>query len=359
MSESAPPTLVRFGDFEVQPQTGELRKSGVRVKLHEKPLQLLLALLAHPGEIVARQELQERLWPGRSYLEFDNGLNNAMCRLRRALDDSKAPHRLIETIPQRGYRFLGGTSPAADSAPARRRRWPLLIALGAMAIPGAWILYAALLPRPVIRSLAVLPFRSRGTGTIDRPLASAVTEAVTNDLAEFGVQRLVPEASVVALERAHKSLGEIVRGLRVGAVVEGVVALKTRSRVRVTVTLLRAGSARAIWNGSYERSMANVLALQAEVARGLARAIGLKSAVDPPGPLPSADPVSPSAYRAYLDGSYLERRPNAKLLRARTYLAQAIRRSPGFAPAYLGLSKFYLLLAMHSMTPRKALPLAK
>ncbi len=359
MSESTQPTWIRFGAFEVQPQTGELRKSGVRVKLHEKPLQLLLALLAHPGEIVARQELQERLWPGRSYLEFDNGLNNAVCRLRRALDDSNAPHRLIETIPQRGYRFLGGTSPAADSAPARRRRWPMLIALGAMAIPGAWVLYGALRPRPVIRSLAVLPFLSHGTGAIDRPLASAVTEAVTNDLAQLGAQKLVPEASVVSLERHHKPLAEIVRGLGVDAVVEGAVVLETRSRVRVTVTLLRAGSDRAIWAGSYERSVVNLRALQAEVARGLGRAIGLKATSDPPRQLEAVPKVDPRAFQAYLDGRYLERQRNANFLRARAYLEQAMRRSPGFAPAYLGLSKFYLLLAGHSLSPRKALPLAK
>lgn len=359
MSESVPPTWIRFGTFEVQPQTGELRKSGVRVKLHEKPLQLLLALLAHPGEIVARQELQERLWPGRTYLEFDNGLNNAVCRLRRALDDTKAPHRLVETIPQRGYRFLGGTSPAAASTSARRRRWPWVIALAATAIAGAFIVYAALLPHPGIRSLAVLPFRNRRTGSIDGPLASAVTEAVTNDLAELGAQKLVPETSVVSLERAHKPLAEIERGLRVDAVVEGTVALETRSRVRVTVTLLHAGNDRAIWAGSYERSVANVLALQAEVAQGLARAIGLKAASDPPRQLESFHKVDPRAFQAYLDGRYLERQHNANFLRARAYLEQAIRRSPGLAPAYLGLSKFYLLLAVHSLSPRKALPLAE
>jgi tetratricopeptide (TPR) repeat protein len=144
----------------------------------------------------------------------------------------------------------------------------------------------------------------------------------------------------------------------VDAIVQGTVA-EEGARVRVTVNLLPAGSDRAIWSGTYVRSMANVLTLQAEVARGLARAIGLDPASAPSEPPRPLARVSPRAYQAYLDGSYLERQPNRNFLSARAYLQQAVEQSPEFAPAYLGLSKFYFVLSLHSLSPRQALPLAE
>src|SRR5215469_1867923 len=106
MSGTSPQPRVSFGTFEVNAKAGELRKQGIRIKLHEKPLQVLLALLEHPGEVVTRKELQERLWPQDTFVEFENGLNNAISRLREALGDTSGSPRFIETVPRHGYRFL-------------------------------------------------------------------------------------------------------------------------------------------------------------------------------------------------------------------------------------------------------------
>src|SRR6266705_2849580 len=127
MPGPSPQPAVRFGSFEVNPRTGELRKQGLHIKLHEKPFQVLLALLEHPGEVVTRKELQERLWPQDTFVEFENGLNNAISRLREALGDTAESPRFIETLPRRGYRFLPDVS---ESLPAPRvritRRWLLV-----------------------------------------------------------------------------------------------------------------------------------------------------------------------------------------------------------------------------------------
>ncbi len=144
MLETTPPNWIRFGGFEVHPHTGELLKGGVRVKLHEKPLQLLLVLLAHPGEIVTRQVLQERLWPGRPCLDFDNGLNNAVSRLRRALGDTDLPHQFIETVPHRGYRFLQETCSSIAPSARPRRSWRRIAAFCGVATLGALILYVVI-----------------------------------------------------------------------------------------------------------------------------------------------------------------------------------------------------------------------
>ncbi len=97
----------RFGVFELDPRAGELRKQGMKIKLQGQPVQILVMLLERPGEIVTREELQKKLWPADTFVDFEQGLNNAMKRLRAALDDDAESPRFIETLPRRGYRFVG------------------------------------------------------------------------------------------------------------------------------------------------------------------------------------------------------------------------------------------------------------
>ena len=115
------PRNVRFGVFEADIEAGELRKHGLRLKLSEQPFQILTMLLATPGEIVSRDYLRERLWPGDTFVDFDHGLNNAVMRLREVLGDSSDHPRFIETIPRRGYRFIAPVEvkkPATDDSVA-------------------------------------------------------------------------------------------------------------------------------------------------------------------------------------------------------------------------------------------------
>ena len=104
-SSSVPPTL-RFGVFELDPKAGELRKKGMKIRLQGQPVDILVMLLERPGETVTREELQEKLWPADTFVDFEQGLNNAMKRLRAALDDDAESPHFIETLPRRGYRFI-------------------------------------------------------------------------------------------------------------------------------------------------------------------------------------------------------------------------------------------------------------
>jgi Tol biopolymer transport system component/DNA-binding winged helix-turn-helix (wHTH) protein len=101
------PNVVRFGAYEVDLRSAELRKSGVKVRLTGQPFQILAILLEHPGELVTREELQKRLWPADTFVDFDRGLNAAINRVREALGDSAENPRFVETLPRRGYRFIG------------------------------------------------------------------------------------------------------------------------------------------------------------------------------------------------------------------------------------------------------------
>jgi DNA-binding winged helix-turn-helix (wHTH) protein/Tol biopolymer transport system component len=151
MSVPVPPSperLIRFDTFEVDVRTGELRKDGVKVKLAEQPFSVLALLIAQPGEVVTRDELQQKLWPRDTFVDFDRGLNKAINRLRDALGDSADAPRFIETLPKRGYRFVGSTLPSSaatpDSAeppPAARRPWLAwsgALAAAVLAILAAW-----------------------------------------------------------------------------------------------------------------------------------------------------------------------------------------------------------------------------
>src|SRR5262245_35556125 len=108
---------IRFGPFELDAKAGELTRSGRRIRLQDKPLRLLQALVEQPGEVVSRDELRARLWPTGIVVEFDNGLNNAANKLRAVLGDSASAPEYIETVGRRGYRFVGELLEEPVSAP--------------------------------------------------------------------------------------------------------------------------------------------------------------------------------------------------------------------------------------------------
>src|SRR5215471_3135786 len=354
MPGPSPQPRVSFGSFEVNASTGELRKQGIRIKLHEKPLQVLLALLEHPGEVVTRKELQERLWPGDTFVEFENGLNNAISRLREALSDTAESPRFIETVPRHGYRFLGeiaGLKPglyktAEASAPSRlvpSRKWVLV--LGGILVAGLAVggVYRMARGRdPAIHSLAVLPFRNLSAGAPDEYFTDGMTDAVTTELAKLSISKVISETSVAQFKDTKKPVPEIARELEVDAVVEGAV-LREGNQVRITVQLIRGDTDRHVWAESYQRQMTDILALQDEVALGVAHAIKLELSPGTARQPSSPKPVNSEAYEAYLKGRYFLQKRDESFMRAKDYFQQAIQMDPGYAPAYAGLSDYFTL----------------
>ena len=132
--------MVRFGTFEVDLRLGELRKNGIRIKLTGQPFQILIILLEHPGDLVTREQLQRRLWPSDTFVDFDRGLNAAINRVREALGDSAENPRFVETLPRRGYRFIAPlveSRPAATLPAAESNVSPGQTVTGASALPVA------------------------------------------------------------------------------------------------------------------------------------------------------------------------------------------------------------------------------
>lgn len=121
---SLPQGKIRFGDFIVDPRSGELRKNGIRIKLQVQPFQVLQILLEHAGDVVTREELQKRIWPADTFVDFDQGLNNAVRKLRDALGDEAERPRFVETLAKRGYRFIVPVEPLLDqNLPCASANW--------------------------------------------------------------------------------------------------------------------------------------------------------------------------------------------------------------------------------------------
>jgi DNA-binding winged helix-turn-helix (wHTH) protein/Flp pilus assembly protein TadD len=165
--------VLRFGVFELDEDSGELRKRGVKVRLADQPLQILRVLLDRPGQVVTRQEIQKRLWDSETFVDFDVGLNSAIRKLREALDDSAENPRFIETLPRRGYRFVGSLQsrpPATIVDPLsvatqpfvsmRRRQWTAASLLLAVAVIGTLLIYQRWHPHAIAHPLASAPART-------------------------------------------------------------------------------------------------------------------------------------------------------------------------------------------------------
>ena len=157
------PQVARFGIFEVDFQARELHKRGLKIRLQEQPFQVLAALLEHPGQVVTREQLRRRIWPADTFVDFDNGLNGAINRLRDALGDSADSPRFVETVPRRGYRFI---APVEDAAP-----------IVAAALPGNGP-QAASAARPAAEALEVAKPRIRRQTLRGLALAGAVSLAL-------------------------------------------------------------------------------------------------------------------------------------------------------------------------------------
>jgi len=386
---------LRFGVFELDPRAGELRKHGLRVRLQEQPFQVLVMLLEHPGEVVTREELQKKLWPADTFVDFDHGLNKAINKIREALSDSADSPRFVETVARRGYRFLAevkvadaatvrspelatlphsvaevGDRPDLAGKPAMAKHllsslaWKIsaFVLLLWVASLAAWKLHSWNRPSLVIRSLAVLPLESLSNDASQDYFADGMTDELISDLGQISALRVISRTSVMAYKRARKPLPQIARELNVDAVVEGTV-LRSGDQVRITAQLIDASSDKHLWSQSYQGELRDTLALQSKVARAIADQIQINLSPREQAVLKDVKVVDPQAYESFLKGRYFWNKRTADGLKVGlAYFNQAIDEDPKYAQAYSGLADTYALLGDWQyavMTPKEALPKAK
>jgi TolB-like protein/DNA-binding winged helix-turn-helix (wHTH) protein/Tfp pilus assembly protein PilF len=367
-----PPTF-RFGIFELNPQSGELRKQGMKIRLQGQPVEILALLLERPGEIVTRQELQKKLWPADTFVDFQQGLNNAMKRLRAALDDDADTPRFIETLPRRGYRFIGsvqnGTkqpriqAPPAEMKPSPSSRrsviWrsalvvlvliPAAIVLGGLNVRGSRERNRPQKSKPDIQALAVLPLANLSGDPEQEYFVDGMTEALITELGKVSSPRVISRQSAIQYKDSKKSLQQIARELNVDAVLEGAVE-RSGERVRVTMHLSQASPEKQLWAEDYDRSNRDVLSLQGEIARTVTEEIRTNLTPEERTRLSIARPVNPEAHDDYLHGrsilaaklGHIPTYSDQDIETAIAYFKQAIEKDPDYAQAYVGLAEAYI-----------------
>jgi len=376
---SAPPQPIRFGLFEFDPHSGELRKEGMKIKLQGQPVEILSMLLARPGVVVTREELQNKLWPAETFVDFDSSLNAAMKRLRAALGDSAETPRFIQTLARRGYRFIApvdvGRSAATEASvappppPVRRGRHALSVALVAIFLAvialGLYLLsvndqHAGHSSSKPIQSLLVLPLQNLSGDAEQDYLADGMTDALNARLAGVSALRVISQTSSLRYKGTDKPLLQIARELKVDGIVEGSV-LRSGNRIRINVQLVQPGIEKRIWGQTYERDVRDVLMLQSEVTRAIVDGIRVKLKPGEKARLTNVRTSNPEAHIAYAKGRfYWNKRTEESLQKAVEYFGEAIDKDSSYALAYVGLADSWVPRAWYAyLPPKEAFPRAK
>jgi TolB-like protein/DNA-binding winged helix-turn-helix (wHTH) protein/Tfp pilus assembly protein PilF len=394
--------LVRFGSFEADLEQRVLTKNGGRVRLQDQPFQVLTLLLERAGETISREEVRQRIWSSDTYVEFDDGLNTAIKKIRLALGDAADNPLYIETVPRRGYRFVapisyvrtgedleqanapgaalvnadfpnaawpnqddgyrlenptassvrGATVPqppgriSAMAASRSLRPWlagTLLLA----ALAGSYLSIAAWHERTnalrSIRSLAVLPMQNFSGDPTQEYFAEGISDELTTRLAQIPAIKVISRTSTAQYKGTTKSVPQIGQELGVDAVVEGSVERAGES-VRVRVQLIQVATDRHLWAESYDRKLGDVLLLENDLAREIADQVQVHTTGEDHV---SLGQVNPNALQDYLQGNhYWALRTDGGLPKAIEYFNRSIAEDPGFARSYAALANCYIVYPM-------------
>jgi TolB-like protein/Tfp pilus assembly protein PilF len=316
----------KFGVYRLDAQSRLLFKKGDRVALPPKVVELLVALVQAEGRALTREQLLQRLWP--DTVVEEGSLTSQVSMLRKALGEGPRGQEFIETLPKRGYRFLGSVK-RVEPAPSNNGVGRAM--------------------------LVVLPFENFTAGERYDYFSDGLTEEMITELARLSPERLgvIARTTAMQFKSTAKGTAQIGSELGVSHVLEGSVR-RAGERLRITAQLIRVSDESHLWAQSYERGLHDVLAVQAEVARAVAREIQIKLT---PHEQQRLDPdktrsINPQAYELYLRGRHFwYRRTEDGIRRSIECFEEALRHDPSLAAAYDGISDAHTMLACRGITP--------
>lgn len=351
---------VTFGAFHLDLKNGELRRAGATLKLQPQPARLLTLLVSRAGQLVTREEIRGLLWNADTFVDFDQSVNFCIRQIRATLNDDADKPLYVETVPRRGYRFIAPIRPVIEQEPAPLRMpdaapakapdsWrprPVTALLAIAAVGGIVVaLTVALLSRTDSRTttetvwLAVLPFTS-----LEGPdyVADGMTEELIAELARLPLRRLrvIERTSVMAFKRTAKTPQQIGRELNVAYVLLGTIR-RSSSRIQIAVQLVDTADNRRVWAQTYDRPLADALAVERELARAVAdRALPLTP--EEQHDIAAARQIDPSAHEHVLMGRFfLGKVSRADTMKAIESFEAAVAKDPDYADAYAGLASAY------------------
>src|SRR5215472_11127098 len=369
----------------------ELRRGSSVLKLERNPMELLILLVERRDQLVGREEIIGRLWGKDVFLDTEQGVNTAIRKIRLILGDDPNEPRFLQTVVGKGYRFVGpitviaaeptlsrssapATSPASaaedDKSQLHRTQpaplWKVSAALTVLILFGVSIIafryldLARWLPRAPVHAIAVLPLKNLSGNPADEYFADGMTDELITNLAKISALRVSSYTSVSKYKTTSKSLPQIAQELQVDGIIEGSV-VRSGDQVRITAQLIYAPRDQHLWAEEYQRYLRDVLYLQREVARDVARQVRVTLTPNERQRLATAGAVDPAAYESYLRGrSFWNQRSEASLLKAIDEFNKAIEVDAGYAPAYSGLADCYTTLGYLSyLDPLDAFPRAR
>jgi TolB-like protein/DNA-binding winged helix-turn-helix (wHTH) protein/Flp pilus assembly protein TadD len=318
--------VIRFDCFEVDLDAGILRKRGARIRLRDQPFQVLASLLEHSGQVVTRDELRRRLWRDDVFVDFDNCLNIAIARLRTALGDSAERPRFIETLPKRGYRFIGKVSPLPPAAG-----------------PG-------LVRRP---RLVVLPFLNLSGDAAQEYFSDAMTDELITVLANLAPEQLAVIARTTAMhyKGSRKDVARIGREIGVDYVVEGALH-HTEEQVAVNVQLIQTGDQAHLFARRYKAELRDIFRMQSSIAQDIAAHIPSTAGKARGEQVTRKPSENLAAYNEYIKGRYeMWKWTPESVAKAKQHFETALAWDPRFALACDALANLYGYLGMWGFLP--------
>ncbi len=360
----------RFGAFEVDLRSGELRKHGIRLKLQDQPFQVLALLLEHPGNVVTREELRQKLWPADTFVDFDSGLNSAVKKLRDTLGDSAEQPRYIETLPRRGYRFIArvenGDLPAPAAVPEslapllpseatpklwNKTRFVVAAGVAVFLIVTALFTWRVFFARPTLTGTDVILLANFVNKTGEPIFDNSLDKALEVKLTESPFLSVLPETDVRGTlrtmrrdptERVTQELGiEICKRRGLKAVVVPEIAA-FGSRYLITLEAIDAQSQKSIARRQEEaESKDKVIAALGKAGSQLRKQLGenLSSLEKYDAPLDVATTSSLEALQAFSTGQALY--GSGKRREAIPLFERAVELDPQFCSAYGALGRTY------------------
>jgi len=366
---------IRFGeDFEVDLAARRLRRSSHPLKLERIPLEILVLLLEHRGEIVTRDEIVAKVWGTSVFLDTDNSIRGAVRKIRQVLKDDPEFPRFIQTVTGQGYRFIapvvnleeengaddstvGGEKESQGDTRGlvegdhrlrtqRSVRWLVAGAAAVLALlASTYVIFrghAAGAKAPKINSLAVLPLKNLTGDPSQEYFADGMTEELISRLSTIRGLRVVSRTSVMQFKDARIAVPQIARALGVDALVEGSV-IRDGDRVRVHAQLIRGATDEHFWSETYDRELGHALGLESDIAQAIAAKVQVTVTGEERQRLAAAPHVAPEVYESYLkgQGQFRNGRSRADLEKSLAFFEDAIHKDPTFAPAYLGVATAY------------------
>jgi len=388
-----PSERVRFGAFELDLSTGELRSvegplPNNKVLLREQMFQVMRMLVERDGTIVTREEIKSRLWADHTTIDFDQGINSTIKALRRALGDSADNPRYIETLGRRGYRLMltieypesttgpvlekgrdNSQEPAAEMSENRarvqREVWPrrwkaaILLASAVILVGGgyfSWRHFRAITPPKSERiRLAVLPFQNLTGDPNKEYLADGLTEGTISQLGRLNPEQLavIARTSVMGYKHKDERLDQIGRDLSVQYVLENSLR-SSGDHLRLTSQLIQVKDQTHLWSHDYNYAATDILNVEDDVAKEVAREIELRLTSQQRAELSRPHPVNPEAFDAYLHGYYFFQRDTDKDTdMAASYFERSTQLDPSYALAWVWLSRARNWQAEEGLIPRE------